>query len=188
MTWMKFLAEKHPATYRHSVRVAILAEKLAISLKLNEEEKGKLVIGCFLHDVGKGLLPIELWNQREALSEEQWQTVRLHPTVGADLIQANSALGPEILLMIRHHHERWDGTGYPDGLQGEEIPFFARICAVADAFDSMLTEHPYVKMGSLDEAKRELVRGSGSQFDRRIVQAFLLLSNEMLDIYMGTEC
>jgi len=184
MAWMKFLADKHPATYRHCVRVAIMAEKLANCLAMNEDDKGKLVIGCFLHDVGKGLLPIELWNQKEALSREQWQTVRLHSTVGSDLMQANSALGPEILDVIRHHHENWDGTGYPDGLAGEEIPYLARVCAVVAAFDSMLTEYPYVKMGSLEEAKQELVRSSGTQFDSRIVQAFLKLPNAMLDIYM----
>jgi putative nucleotidyltransferase with HDIG domain len=184
MAWMKYLGEKLPATYQHCIRVAILAEKLAVCLAMNDEEKGKLVTGCFLHDVGKALLPIELWNQMEALSEEQWRLVHLHPTIGAELIKANSALSPDILQTIRHHHERWDGTGYPNSLKGEEIPYFARICSVADAFDSVLAEHTYVKLESIEEAKQELLRESGSKFDNQIVQAFLRLNNDMLDIYM----
>ncbi|WP_234340276.1 HD-GYP domain-containing protein [Gorillibacterium timonense] len=186
MEWMEFLSRKYPATYRHCVRVAILAEKLADGMAIGEEEKKKLVIGCFLHDVGKGLLPTELWNQQASLSPEQWDTLKLHPNAGADLIRTSSELNPDILGIIRHHHEHWDGTGYPSGLKGEEIPYLARICAVLDAFDSMVSEHPYAEMKSLDEAKEELVRCSSTQFDETIVQAFLQLPNSMLGIYMDT--
>lgn len=184
MDWMEFLSRKIPAAYRHCVRIAILAEKVADCLELCEQDKNKLVIGCFLHDVGKGLFPVELWDQSIPLVPEQLETVKLHPAVGADLIRASSELSPDILDIIRCHHESWDGTGYPDGLAGEDIPYLARICAVLDAFDASVAEQPYEKMSSLDRAKEELVRYSYVQLDGKIVQAFLRLPNSLLDIYM----
>lgn len=110
--------------------------------------------------------------------------MKLHPVLGAELVEANPAFGPDILDIVRYHHERWDGTGYPDGLKGKEIPFAARVCAVIDAFDSMTSERSYRERKlTINEAKLELVRYRERQFDPEIVDALMDLPEEMLTIY-----
>lgn len=181
--WMCDLRRKHESTYTHSVRVAMLAEKLAEELNFKERQKKSLMRGCFLHDIGKMMIPNEVLNHEGKLSQKQWKIMELHPLLGAEIIELDPGIEENVVLTVRHHHERWDGKGYPDGLCGEEIPLFSRVCAVVDAFDCMLSDRPYKKRKTITDARKELWNSRGSQFDEEIVTSFLNLPNEMLDIY-----
>ncbi|MDQ0089350.1 putative nucleotidyltransferase with HDIG domain [Paenibacillus anaericanus] len=181
--WISMLWRKHPETYQHCVRVAILAEKIAIPLELSSADKDQLIRGCFLHDIGKAMIPRELVLQRAPLTRKQWDIIKMHPILGAEMVEMNTGLSGDILGLIRHHHERWDGRGYPEGLSMEQIPVHARICAVIDAFDSMLSDRPYGSKMRTSEAKLELLRHAGTQFDPNVVHAFMKLSDETLNIY-----
>ncbi|MGG6313752.1 HD-GYP domain-containing protein [Paenibacillus macerans] len=182
--WFNMLMRKHPETYHHCIRVAMLAEKIAEPLGISGMEKDILVRGCFMHDIGKTMIPREIIEQTEPLTKQQWNIIKLHPLVGAELVEANPAFGPQIADIVRSHHERWDGTGYPDGLKGEEIPFAARVCAVVDAFDSMTSDRHYRERKlTMAEAKLELVRHRETQFDPDIVYALMKLPDDMLNIY-----
>jgi putative nucleotidyltransferase with HDIG domain len=180
--WMNFLRDKHPETHRHSVRVAMMAEELAGTMKLKEKEKNVLVRGCFLHDIGKSLTPVEILDQQEPLSEEQWNILKLHPLIGAELAKDFPGIDSGVTDVIRYHHERWNGKGYPYGLKGEEIPLLARVCAVLDAYDAMLSFRPYRERTSAQEAKEELRAHSGTQFDSNVVDQFLLLTDQQLTL------
>lgn len=182
--WFDMLVRKHPGTYHHSIRVAILAEKIAEPLGISGTEKELLIRGCFMHDIGKTMVPRHIIEQSEPLTDQQWNIVKLHPVVGAELVQENPAFGEEIVAIVRSHHERWDGAGYPDGLKEGEIPFAARICAVVDAFDSMTSDRNYRERRlTMMEAKEELLRCQGTQFDPKVVDALMQLPDDMLNIY-----
>ncbi|MGP0587974.1 HD-GYP domain-containing protein [Paenibacillus timonensis] len=182
--WFNLLVRKHPETYHHSIRVAMLAEKIAEPLEIRGAEKDMLVRGCFMHDIGKTMIPRAIIEQREPLTKAQWKIIKLHPVIGAELVEADPAFGPGIADIVRWHHERWDGAGYPDRLQGEEIPYNARICGVVDAFDSMTSDRHYRERKlTMAEAKLELLRHRETQFDPEIVDALMQLSDEMLNIY-----
>ncbi|XID90615.1 HD-GYP domain-containing protein [Paenibacillaceae bacterium WGS1546] len=180
---MELLRNKHEETYRHCVRVALLGEKLAAALRLGPASSTKLVRGCFIHDLGKLLIPNEILDSPVQLTEEQWAWVKRHPEFGAEMLRDNAELDADIVRLVLHHHERWDGRGYPYGLRGEEIPLFARICAVADAFDSMMSPRPYRRWKSVEEAMGELRNNAGSQFDPAIVELFIPLAGEVAAVY-----
>ncbi|AWB46879.1 diguanylate cyclase [Paenibacillus sp. CAA11] len=177
------LRKKHEETYAHCVRVAMLAEKLADQIELSEKEKKSLMRGCFLHDIGKIMIPTEILDHKGKLNDTQWKIMKLHPVLGSEIVGAHPGIEEEIVLTVLHHHERWDGMGYPYNLRGEEIPFFSRVCAVVDAFDSMLSDRPYKKRKTIEDAKAELKKGMASQFDASLVDIFLDMPNEVLDIY-----
>ena len=130
------------------------------------------------HDTGKIGIPDNVLFKQDQLDKLEWQFMRQHPVIGAELIEkGNGGLGlngdlSSVVLAVRHHHERWDGAGYPDGLRGEDIPLPARIIAVADAYDAMTTDRPYRRAASMEEAVREILRCSGTQFDPVVVEAF----------------
>ncbi|WP_249529406.1 HD-GYP domain-containing protein [Paenibacillus brevis] len=181
--WIKKLRDKHPDIYHHSSRLAMLAEKIAVPLELSEEAAGQLTRGCFLHDIGKTAISRELIMQRDNFDEEQWKIIRSHPEIGAKMLESDPGFGPEIISIVRHHHERWDGKGYPDGLAGTNIPLGARVCAVLDAFDSMTSNKIYRRRISLSEARLELIRNANAQFDPDIVHAMMEISEQTLSIY-----
>lgn len=181
--WIKKLRDKHPEIYHHSSRVAMLAEKIAVPLGLSEEAAGQLVRGCFMHDIGKTAIPRELITQRKSFDEEQWKLIRSHPEIGAKMLEGDPGFGPEIISIVKHHHERWDGKGYPDGLAGTSIPLGARICAVLDAFDSMTSNKVYRRRIGLSEARLELIRHASTQFDPDVVHALMEISEQTLNIY-----
>lgn len=182
----KLFTNKHPEIYKHSVRVSMLAEKIADPLKLNDREKELLIRGCFLHDIGKLMIPRDIILERGPLTERQWEVIRLHPILGEELLSVGLRFCSEITGVVRSHHERWDGKGYPDGLKGAEIPMYARICAVLDAFDSMTSNSTYRRSLNISEAKLELLRHVGTQFDPNVVHGLMRLNNEILDIYSLT--
>ncbi|MBJ6360283.1 HD-GYP domain-containing protein [Paenibacillus sp. GCM10012307] len=179
--WMKRLREHHLQTYDHCVRVALLADKIVTALG-HEEHRLSIINGCFLHDLGKIYISLETLDSTSKLSDEEWEQIRLHPVAGYQLLQF-AGLAGEVPSYVLHHHERWDGRGYPYGLRGEEIPFGARLCAVSDALDCMLTHRPYQRSMNVDQALIELQKNAGTQFDEQIVQTVFNLSDELYRMY-----
>jgi putative nucleotidyltransferase with HDIG domain len=162
-------------TADHALEVARLSRLVGMDLGLNEEELEWLVHGALLHDVGKLIVADAILEKLGTLTEEEWVVVKRHPEVGARMIEPLEVLSGA-LPVIRHHHERPDGTGYPAGLEGEEIPIAARIVAAVDAYDVMLRGRPYRPnryrpKSSPAEALKELRREAGRQFDGRVVVA-----------------
>jgi hypothetical protein len=159
-------------TYEHSARVARHVAEIATRLDLPAEEIDLIVSAAQVHDLGKISIDNRILFKEGPITEEERQQINTHPAAGAELAGQFSMYrtGAEI---IHHHHERWDGKGYPDGLAGEAIPLGARIIAVADVYDAMTSDRPYRAALSHEVALAELLRGSGSQFDARVVEAFL---------------
>lgn len=166
-------AEIHsPPLGDHLRAVSRTAHHIGIDMGLTQDRLDTLVSGALLHDVGKISVSDSILQKPGALSKEEEQVMRQHPVVGASLIGEIEAL-KEAMPTVRHHHERLDGTGYPDGLEGEEIPLEARIVLVADAFESMIQGRPYRFRISTTDALRELARHAGTQFDPEVVEAFV---------------
>jgi HD-GYP domain-containing protein (c-di-GMP phosphodiesterase class II) len=162
-------------TAEHALEVARLSRLVGMDLSLNEEELEWLVHGALLHDLGKLGVADAILEKPGLLTEEEWALIKRHPEVGARMIEPLEGLSGA-LPVIRHHHERPDGSGYPDGLEGEEIPLGARIVAAVDAYDVMLRGGPYWPnryrpKSSPAEALQELRREAGHQFDVRVVEA-----------------
>ena len=155
-------------TAAHSADVAVLSRRVALMLGCDANETHLIGLAARLHDIGKIAVPDEILSKPGKLTSAEWQLIREHPGVGADIVSRIPRLRP-IAPMIRGHHERFDGTGYPDRLAGEEIPLGARIICAADAYNAMITTRPYGTVRSPSEALEELERCAGSQFDRRIV-------------------
>lgn len=159
-------------TRGHSERVAYYAVFLARAMRLSEQAVEAVELGALLHDVGKIGMEEVLLRGKRGLTEREWDLVRQHPVTGSEIIAGLDELS-FLLPAVRHHHERYDGTGYPDGLAGEDIPPLARIMAVADAFDAMTFERPYREVPlTFGEACAELEDGAGSQFDPRLARLF----------------
>jgi ribonuclease P protein subunit RPR2 len=164
-------------TWHHSKNVMELAGKLGERLGLDEAALAELAFAARLHDVGKVGVPDAILFKTSALTEEEYALVRRHPVIGSEILRDVDFLG-EGKLVVRHHHERWDGEGYPDGTSGEDIPVEARIVLVCDAFHAMTTDRPYRKRLGMDEAYRRLREGAGTQFDPAVVEVFLSLPCE----------
>ena len=151
--------------------VAQYSIKIARELGFSEEQIEPLRQMCLLHDIGKiGLVP-EILGKAGYPSKDEWQLVRKHPIIGDNIVRPLN-LPPENRSVIRNHHERFDGRGYPDGLMGSEIPLEARIVAVADAYDAMVSTRPYRKAVSSSRALVELEKNAGTQFDPELVRIF----------------
>jgi HD-GYP domain-containing protein (c-di-GMP phosphodiesterase class II) len=129
-------------------------------------------LGAVLHDIGKVRVPESILNKPGPLTDEEWEVMRTHPEVGEHILRPIQSLNA-ILPIVRHHHERWDGAGYPDKLSGRAIPLGARIVAVCDAYRAMTEDRPYREGRSTEEARRELHEGAGSQFDPDCVEAMI---------------
>jgi diguanylate cyclase (GGDEF)-like protein len=164
-------------TGSHSHQVADLVLRLALTLGLPVSEAQMLALAGRLHDVGKVAVPDTILQKPVALTEEEWAVMRTHPVVGAEVVSHIPALRP-LVPLIRAHHERWDGLGYPDHLAGEAIPYGARILMVADAYLAMMEDRPYHKACAPAAALAELCRGAGSQFDPHVVEAMTFLLRE----------
>ncbi len=155
----------------HTRRVASETTQLAKLLGLDEDEARMIGMAGHLHDIGKVGLPDAILQKTGSLSEEEWQMIYKHPTIGADVVSLVPSLRG-IAPIIRAHHERWDGCGYPDALRGEEIPLGARIVAVVNAFEAMRTQRPYQQARDMATALIELQQHAGTQFDPHVVAAF----------------
>lgn len=159
---------KDPFTAGHSQRVTALSLALCDDLKLSNEERYALELAAKLHDIGKLALPDSALNKQSPLTEEEWQAMREHPAQGARIVGAISELA-YVSTIIRHHHERLDGTGYPDGLTGPAIPYMSRIIAVADAYEAMTSERAHRSRLTPAEAVAELRRHSGTYYEPEVI-------------------
>ena len=166
------LEERDAYTQGHSSRVTEYSVRTASEMCLPDEQIVALQIGGSLHDIGKIGIPEEVLCKAVKLTPEEWRVMREHPDKGARMIEPLSFLSKERVL-IRHHHERWDGKGYPDRLAGEEIPLLSRILCVADAFDAMTSTRSYRRRMTLETAVEQLKKSRGTQFDPKIVDLFL---------------
>lgn len=162
---------RDPATRYHSANVARLAQSLCETLGLSDERTRLVHTAAQLHDVGKIGIPDVILRKPSALSGSERETIEEHPTLGAQILQAS--MRTEMLGWIEAHHERWDGTGYPHGLSGNEIPFEARILSVCDAYDAMTSDRPYRRAMGVSEAVDELKRCAGNQFDPELAKSFV---------------
>ena len=166
---------KDPYTAGHSARVRRLALALGNELALSSDELDALRLGGLFHDIGKIAIPDAILLKPARLSADEFERMKDHSAEGARIVGKLSQLGP-IVPIIRHHHERWDGRGYPDGLAGQDIPLLAAIVGLADAWDAMTTERPYAAAMAPDEALEEIRRGSGTQFAPAVAQAMLRIA------------
>ena len=175
-----FLLEKSvpPATTKdgypadHAAEVTRLSRLVGLDLGMSEEELEWLMHGALLHDVGKIGVAEAILRKPGPLTEQEWTLIKRHPQIGARMIEPIEPLFGAVPVVM-HHHERPDGTGYPDGLEGEEIPLGARIVAAVDAYDVMVRGRPYQPKSSPAEALQELWREAGRQFDLRVVEALV---------------
>jgi putative two-component system response regulator len=159
-------------TRGHVERVMAYAFAIAENLDENVFDHDQLRFGAMLHDIGKIHIRETTLCKNDTLTTDEWSEIKLHPLTGAEMIKDIPFLSPAIPV-VRYHHERWDGTGYPQGLSGEDIPLVARIVTVADGFDAMTTDRPYSTARSPDQARQEILDGSGTRYDPFIVKAFL---------------
>jgi putative nucleotidyltransferase with HDIG domain len=166
------LEAKDAVTSQHTEEVVRLAVAVAAELELELEMVRSVELGAVLHDIGKVRVPEAILNKPGPLTEDEWVVMRTHPEVGEQILRPIQSLRA-ILPIVRHHHERWDGTGYPDRLVARAIPLGARIVAACDAYRAMTEDRPYRAALSEAEARKELKLGAGSQFDEECVDALL---------------
>ena len=158
------LEARDPYTQAHTSRIRDLSGALADAMQVTNETRQAVRLGSILHDVGKIGIPDEVLRKDGPLTEEEWAMMRTHPAIGKRMLESIDFLKPA-LPVIYHHHERWDGTGYPQGLKGDLIPLGARIVAVCDAFDAMTTDRPYRQALPVEHALDEIAKHAGKQFD-----------------------
>lgn len=154
-------------TKGHSERVAEMTSDICSHLILSKSEADEIHVAAHLHDLGKIYVEDAVLKKAGKLTEDEWEQIKMHPQVGENILSKVSGFG-DIIKMVRHHHERWDGRGYPDGISGENIPLGARIITVADAIDAMLSERPYRPPMTLENCLIELEAGKNKQFDPMI--------------------
>jgi hypothetical protein len=161
-------------TYEHSERLATFCKRLARTMGLTPEHVGEVELASRVHDLGKIGISNDILLKQGPLTLQERQIMEEHPVIGASILASYSSF-KESVAIVRHHHERWDGKGYPDGLSGEAIPIGSRIITVVDSFDAMTSDRPYRKGMSVREAVDRLKDGMGSQFDPRVCAGFLQL-------------
>ncbi len=173
-------------TKGHSNRVAEYSLLIGERLNLSDSEMRLLKIGSFFHDIGKIGIPDAILLKTDKLTKSEYEKIKEHPAIGAHIL-SNSSIFSDILPIVKYHHEYYNGAGYPYGLAGEEIPILARIVSVADAFDAITSKRSYRDASTIEEAKNEIKKCSGSQFDPMIAQIFIDILdnnfNEILEIH-----
>jgi len=169
---VRILEAKDTYTRGHSERVADYAQSIALSMGFSKEKSDLLKRAAELHDIGKLVTHENILNKKGKLTEEEWATIKKHPIIGEDVLRP-VLMDEDVLAMVRSHHERYDGNGYPDGIKGDNINIFAQIISVADTYDAMTSPRPYRSALSKEEAIEELKRNCGTQFNTQIVKAFL---------------
>ena len=177
------LEARDPYTEAHAGRIRDTAMALAVAMQLPSDKRRAVKLGSILHDVGKIGISDAILLKPGPLSEEEWDVMKSHPEIGERMLAGIDFLTP-VLPIVRHHHERWDGAGYPDGLKGEEIPVGARIVGVCDAFDAMTSDRPYRPAMARDVACEELKRNSGTQFDPQCVDLLVDVVSRMGDAHL----
>ncbi len=169
---------KEPSTSGHAINVSIVSELLGKAMGLSGEELLELRSAALLHDVGKVGVPDSVLAKPAKLTKEEWEIVRSHSLEGARIVARVAEFG-QLVSVVKHHHERYDGTGYPSGLSGEKIPLHSRIISIADAYDTMIHHRSYSEAVSSKDALDEISRCSGAQFDPKLVDALLGISHSL---------
>ncbi|MBO8128084.1 MAG: diguanylate cyclase [Peptococcaceae bacterium] len=163
---------KDAYTYGHSERVVKYASDLGAAIGLDEKDRSNLAFAAYLHDIGKVEIDRKVLNKCGKLSKEEWQLMQQHPVWGGEIVRSIPFLA-SLAPVIRAHHENYDGTGYPDGLKGSDIPLQARILRIVDSFDAMVSDRPYSKGKSREEACREILGGAGKYYDPKLARVFV---------------
>jgi response regulator RpfG family c-di-GMP phosphodiesterase len=172
-SFCKFAETVMPYRQGHSIRVGIYAKRLAEVVGLDRQEAEQLRIAALMQDLGLLKVPKEVLMKPERLTDEEWQLVKQHPIWSLEMVDPPAILTETVEAAVRHHHERFDGNGYPDGLKGEQIPLPARLLAVADTFDALCSERPYRPAYSTEQALEEMRKVAGSQLDPDLTDAFI---------------
>lgn len=175
---LRFTVEAKDAYTRgHSDRVSAYSVLIGEALGLSEDDLKTLKIGGLFHDIGKIGIPDSILLKTDKLDDEEYSEIKNHPAIGAHIL-SNATIFKDIIPIVKHHHERFDGHGYPGKLKGEEIPYLARIATVADSFDAMTSKRSYRDSLPIDVVKEEIKKNSGTQFDPEIAEVFLKILNE----------
>ncbi|MEN6515091.1 MAG: HD-GYP domain-containing protein [Fervidobacterium sp.] len=172
LTMIRILEYHDTYTKGHSKNVATIASLIAEKLGLNDELIRKTYWAALVHDVGKIVVPSSILNKESKLTIEEFEVIKKHPVYGHDFLSTSPELR-DLARYVFHHHERWDGKGYPAGISGEEIPLISRIIMVADSWDAMRSDRPYRKGLSKEKAMEEILKHSGAQFDPNIAKIFI---------------
>ena len=171
-TLCKILVKKDPYTRQHSQQVTYFSLVIGRALGFSKEELLVLEQAALLHDIGKIGIPDHILHKPGPLSASEWELMKQHPNIGQEILEHIQVLHLE-QNTVRHHHERYDGKGYPTGLKGEEIPVYARILNIADSFHAMVSDRPYRKALPIERAVEELQKNRGTQFDPQLVDVFV---------------
>ena len=167
---------KDEYTKGHSVSVSRYSEALARAINLPEKEVEQIKLGALLHDVGKIGIPEHILKKTDKLTDEEWKIMKEHPVIGAEKVLKSNASLHKLIPIVKHHHEHYDGSGYPDKLKGENIPLVARIVAVADAYHALISDRPYRKGLSIEKACEILRIGANIPWDSNLVRKFIELA------------
>jgi putative nucleotidyltransferase with HDIG domain len=168
------IQERDIITYEHSRRVATYIQRLALSIGWSRYDARNLALAALVHDLGKTWIANDILNKSGSLSEEERRTMERHPVFGARML-IGCEVDPFYVEIVLHHHEAWNGRGYPNGLQGEAIPLGARMLSIADVFDVLTSQRPYKAPLTVEQTRERLLLSSGTSFDPVLVQAFLQL-------------
>jgi HD-GYP domain-containing protein (c-di-GMP phosphodiesterase class II) len=179
--WAKALEFKDRETKGHTDRVAALTQEMGISMGLSADEIENMTRGAYLHDIGKMAIPDHILFKDGPLSEEEWRLMKKHPLYAQEFLDGIGFLD-EAMLIPLYHHERWDGSGYPFGLEGEEIPLSARIFAIVDVWDALTHDRPYRSSWTELESSQYLQRLAGELFDPLLVEKFLVIMKTLVEV------
>ncbi len=171
---------KDPYTRGHSDRVSAYSELIGKYINLSEDDLHNLKIGGLFHDIGKIGVPDSILLKTDRLTDDEYSEIKNHPSIGAHIL-SNASLFSNIIPIVKHHHERYDGKGYPSKLSGENIPYLARITSVADSFDAMTSRRTYRDSLPIDVVIKEIEKNKGTQFDPNISNIFLDILNNHYD-------
>jgi putative nucleotidyltransferase with HDIG domain len=180
----KSIRERDMLTYDHSRRVAIYANRIARALGWSRRGARDLALAGLVHDLGKTWIKNAVLHKESALSQDEREEMQRHPVIAARILQIYAA-PPELVSVVLHHHEAFDGHGYPDRLAGEGIPLGARILTVADVFDALTSARPYKAAMTTQAARDWIVARAGTHFDPRVAQAFVQLIDERPDFQLS---
>ena len=184
-TLIAVINAKDRYTYGHVERVVFYCALFAEKLDFSEEEKNKLIFAAYLHDIGKINIPESILMKTDPLTREEWELLRSHPQKAEEIIR-NIASLQDMIPIVLQHHERYDGSGYPYGLKGDELQYLSRVLTVVDSFDAMTSNRPYQARKSYKEAVEELKRCSGTQFDPEIAARFIDLISPIIALNMDS--